>query len=124
VFFKVTSGDTLYKSAKTFQELNLSEDLLKGLYAEMKFERPSKIQAVSLPMILTPPPITHHHHFVIDLIPDTVAHSVASGGCQFQNWYSLSLSVFNLDVDCGTHIDDQTFESHTRLILAFVRASF
>ena len=45
----------MYKSAKTFQELNLSEDLLKGLYAEMKFERPSKIQAVSLPMILTPP---------------------------------------------------------------------
>ena len=28
---------------------------LQGLYTEMKFERPSKIQAVSLPMILTPP---------------------------------------------------------------------
>ncbi|CAL5350865.1 unnamed protein product [Camellia sinensis] len=30
-------------SAKTFEELNLSADLLKGLYVEMKFERPSKI---------------------------------------------------------------------------------
>ncbi|KAI7996085.1 DEAD-box ATP-dependent RNA helicase 38 [Camellia lanceoleosa] len=51
----VTAGDTLYISAKTFEELNLSADLLKGLYVEMKFERPSKIQTISLPMILTPP---------------------------------------------------------------------
>lgn len=27
----------------------------QGLYVEMKFERPSKIQALTLPMILTPP---------------------------------------------------------------------
>ncbi|KAI7996847.1 DEAD-box ATP-dependent RNA helicase 38 [Camellia lanceoleosa] len=54
-FVKVTAGDTLYISAKTFEELNLSADLLKGLYVEMKFERPSKIQTISLPMILTPP---------------------------------------------------------------------
>nr|XP_016447232.1 PREDICTED: DEAD-box ATP-dependent RNA helicase 38-like isoform X1 [Nicotiana tabacum]XP_016447233.1 PREDICTED: DEAD-box ATP-dependent RNA helicase 38-like isoform X2 [Nicotiana tabacum] len=51
----VTSGDTLYKSAKRFEDLNLSPELLKGLYVEMKFERPSKIQEISLPMILTPP---------------------------------------------------------------------
>ncbi|KAJ7972299.1 DEAD-box ATP-dependent RNA helicase-like protein [Quillaja saponaria] len=51
----VTSGDTPYTSAKTFEELNLSPELLKGLYVEMKFQKPSKIQAVSLPMILTPP---------------------------------------------------------------------
>ncbi|GFS45692.1 P-loop containing nucleoside triphosphate hydrolases superfamily protein [Actinidia rufa] len=51
----VTAGDTLYASAKTFDDLNLSPDLLKGLYVEMKFERPSKIQTISLPMILTPP---------------------------------------------------------------------
>ncbi|KAI8563195.1 hypothetical protein RHMOL_Rhmol03G0093800 [Rhododendron molle] len=51
----VTVGDTMYTSAKTFEELTLSPDLLKGLYVEMKFERPSKIQAHSLPMILTPP---------------------------------------------------------------------
>ncbi|CAL5422265.1 unnamed protein product [Camellia sinensis] len=51
----VTAGDTLYISAKTFEELNLSADLLKGLYVEMKFERPSKIQTISLPMILTHP---------------------------------------------------------------------
>ncbi|RAL51668.1 hypothetical protein DM860_010386 [Cuscuta australis] len=51
----VPSGDTLYKSAKTFEDLSLSEELLKGLYSEMKFERPSKVQEVTLPMILTPP---------------------------------------------------------------------
>uniref|UniRef100_A0A7N0UZE4 RNA helicase n=1 Tax=Kalanchoe fedtschenkoi TaxID=63787 RepID=A0A7N0UZE4_KALFE len=51
----VTSGDTPYTSAKTFEELNLSPDLIKGLYVEMRFKKPSKIQAVSLPMILTPP---------------------------------------------------------------------
>lgn len=33
----------------------MSPELLKGLYVEMKFEEPSKIQAISLPMILTPP---------------------------------------------------------------------
>ncbi|KAL7143715.1 hypothetical protein ABFS83_08G210700 [Erythranthe nasuta] len=51
----VTSGDTPYTSAKRFEDLNLSAELLKGLYIEMKFEKPSKIQAISLPMILTPP---------------------------------------------------------------------
>lgn len=51
----VTAGDTPYTSAKTFEELNLSPELLKGLYSEMGFEKPSKIQAISLPMILTPP---------------------------------------------------------------------
>lgn len=51
----VTSGETPYTSAKRFEDLSLSEELLKGLYVEMKFERPSKIQAISLPMILTPP---------------------------------------------------------------------
>ncbi|KAK6140064.1 hypothetical protein DH2020_026199 [Rehmannia glutinosa] len=52
---EVTSGDTPYTSAKRFEDLNLSPELLKGLYVEMKFEKPSKIQAISLPMILTPP---------------------------------------------------------------------
>ncbi|KAJ8899784.1 hypothetical protein K2173_019484 [Erythroxylum novogranatense] len=51
----VTAGDTPYSSAATFEELNLSPELLKGLYVEMKFQKPSKIQAISLPMILTPP---------------------------------------------------------------------
>ncbi|KAJ8754001.1 hypothetical protein K2173_001899 [Erythroxylum novogranatense] len=51
----VTTGDTPYTSAATFEELNLSPDLLKGLYVEMKFQKPSKIQAISLPMILNPP---------------------------------------------------------------------
>ncbi|KAJ3673570.1 hypothetical protein LUZ60_005562 [Juncus effusus] len=51
----VTSGETVYTSASKFEDLNLSPDLLKGLYIEMGFSRPSKIQAVTLPMILSPP---------------------------------------------------------------------
>ncbi|XP_059649205.1 DEAD-box ATP-dependent RNA helicase 38-like isoform X2 [Cornus florida] len=51
----VTTGDTLYSSAKKFEDLNLSPELLKGLYVGMQFEKPSEIQAKSLPMILTPP---------------------------------------------------------------------
>lgn len=52
---QVTTGETPYSSASTFADLNLSPELLKGLYVEMKFQKPSKIQAISLPMILTPP---------------------------------------------------------------------
>ncbi|KAG8479979.1 hypothetical protein CXB51_024997 [Gossypium anomalum] len=51
----ITSGDTPYVSAFTFEELNLLPELLKGLYVEMKYEKPRKIQAISLPMILNPP---------------------------------------------------------------------
>ena len=51
----VTADNTMYSSAKTFEELGLSAELLQGLYTEMKFERPSRIQAQTLPMILTPP---------------------------------------------------------------------
>ncbi|TXG58388.1 hypothetical protein EZV62_016217 [Acer yangbiense] len=51
----VTTGDTPYTSASTFEDLNLTPELLKGLYVDMKFHKPSKIQAISLPMILTPP---------------------------------------------------------------------
>ncbi|KAG5243278.1 DEAD box RNA helicase [Salix suchowensis] len=51
----VTTGDTPYTSASTFEDLSLSPELLKGLYVEMKFHKPSKIQAISLPMIMTPP---------------------------------------------------------------------
>ncbi|KAL8204943.1 hypothetical protein R6Q57_010566 [Mikania cordata] len=51
----VPSGDTPYASAMRFEDLNITSELLRGLYVEMKFERPSKIQSKSLPMILTPP---------------------------------------------------------------------
>eukprot|EP00210_Caulerpa_lentillifera_P003694 g3527.t1 len=50
-----TDGSTLYTSASRFEDLKLSESLLQGLYTEMNFERPSAIQAKTLPMILTPP---------------------------------------------------------------------
>mmetsp|Transcript_17552 Transcript_17552/g.44569 ORF Transcript_17552/g.44569 Transcript_17552/m.44569 type:complete len:594 (+) Transcript_17552:220-2001(+) len=45
----------MYSSASTFEELPLSKELLDGLYTEMKFERPSVIQALTLPMVLRPP---------------------------------------------------------------------
>ncbi|KAI3826155.1 hypothetical protein L1987_00200 [Smallanthus sonchifolius] len=51
----VTPGDTPYTSAVRFEDLSLSPELLTGLYVEMGFQRPSKIQSISLPMILTPP---------------------------------------------------------------------
>ncbi|XP_048573905.1 DEAD-box ATP-dependent RNA helicase 38-like [Triticum urartu] len=51
----VASGGTVYESATTFEDLKLTPELLKGLHDEMGFSRPSKIQAVTLPMILTPP---------------------------------------------------------------------
>lgn len=51
----VTSGGTVYESATTFEDVNLTPELLKGLHDEMGFSRPSRIQAITLPMILTPP---------------------------------------------------------------------
>ncbi|GAB2277922.1 DEAD-box ATP-dependent RNA helicase 38 [Dionaea muscipula] len=51
----VTSGDTPYTSAKRFEDLSLPDELLKGLYLSMKFQSPSRIQAITLPMILSPP---------------------------------------------------------------------
>mmetsp|Transcript_5251 Transcript_5251/g.15696 ORF Transcript_5251/g.15696 Transcript_5251/m.15696 type:complete len:504 (+) Transcript_5251:187-1698(+) len=48
-----SNPNTPYFSAKTFEELGLQEPLMKGLYA-MKFNKPSKIQATSLPMIFSP----------------------------------------------------------------------
>ncbi|KAJ0856065.1 putative RNA helicase [Helianthus annuus] len=38
-----------------FEALNLSPGLMKALYEDMKFVRPSKIQSMCLPKILTPP---------------------------------------------------------------------
>ncbi|QPG76654.1 RNA helicase required for poly(A+) mRNA export [Brettanomyces nanus] len=42
-------------SVKSFEELGLSEELLKGLYA-MKFSKPSKIQEKALPLLVANPP--------------------------------------------------------------------
>ena len=50
-----TRDESMYTSASTFEELGLSQELLQGLYTEMKFERPSRIQAKTLPMILEKP---------------------------------------------------------------------
>lgn len=51
----VKVDSSMYSSATTFEELGLSKELLQGLYTEMKFERPSQIQAKTLPMILKVP---------------------------------------------------------------------
>lgn len=51
----ISAGETPYISASTFEELGLSPEMLQSLYTEMKFEKPSKIQAKTLPMILTSP---------------------------------------------------------------------
>jgi len=51
----IVDPSTPYTSAKSFEDLGLSEALLRGLYGEMKFEKPSKIQAETLPLILMPP---------------------------------------------------------------------
>eukprot|EP00884_Botryococcus_braunii_P018155 jgi/Botrbrau1/5022/Bobra.0396s0036.1 len=51
----VPAGDTPYTSASSFDDLPIPKPLLQGLYTEMKFEKPSRIQATTLPMILTPP---------------------------------------------------------------------
>ncbi|KAK0524156.1 RNA helicase required for poly(A+) mRNA export [Tilletia horrida] len=42
-------------SAKSFEQLGLHEDLLKGIYA-MKYQKPSKIQERALPLLLQNPP--------------------------------------------------------------------
>jgi ATP-dependent RNA helicase DDX19/DBP5 len=42
-------------SVKTFEELNLKPELLKGIY-DMKFTKPSKIQERALPLLLADPP--------------------------------------------------------------------
>ncbi|PVU93080.1 hypothetical protein BB561_003482 [Smittium simulii] len=42
-------------SAKTFEELGLHPDLLKGIY-DLKFIKPSKIQEKALPLLLSNPP--------------------------------------------------------------------
>jgi len=42
-------------SVKSFEQLGLDENLLKGLYA-MKFVKPSKVQERALPLLLASPP--------------------------------------------------------------------
>ncbi len=51
----LSDASARYSSASTFEELGISVELLQGVYS-MKFNKPSKVQAVSLPMILATPP--------------------------------------------------------------------
>lgn len=43
-------------SCKSFEELNLKPELLKGIYVGMQFTTPSKIQETALPTLLAEPP--------------------------------------------------------------------
>lgn len=46
--------NSLLYSVKSFEELGLRPELLKGLHA-MKFSKPSKIQETALPLLLSNP---------------------------------------------------------------------
>ncbi|KAJ3349472.1 RNA helicase required for poly(A+) mRNA export [Entophlyctis luteolus] len=50
-----TVDPALYKGVKSFEDLGLSPELLKGIYG-MGFEKPSKIQERALPLLLATPP--------------------------------------------------------------------
>ncbi|CAA7406426.1 unnamed protein product [Spirodela intermedia] len=51
----VPLGEAVYTTATFFEDLTLRKELIRGLYTEMGFKRPSKVQATTFPMILTPP---------------------------------------------------------------------
>ncbi|KAI8905875.1 P-loop containing nucleoside triphosphate hydrolase protein [Gorgonomyces haynaldii] len=55
VVVQLAEGTTLYESLEKFEDLGLSPELLKGVYG-MGFQRPSKIQAKALPLLLANPP--------------------------------------------------------------------
>ena len=101
---QVTVNDTLYTLASTFEDLNLSKELLKGLYIEMKFQKPGKIQAISLPMILTPPHkdlITQAHNaFSVNLrISFLIRFFLSIQGFQ----YLISFSIYSFLLKLGKH---------------------
>ncbi|KAJ8324055.1 hypothetical protein BDV3_002050 [Batrachochytrium dendrobatidis] len=54
-FADETSSSALYQSVSSFEDLGLHENLLKGIYG-MGYQRPSKIQAKALPLLLMNPP--------------------------------------------------------------------
>ncbi|KAM1751223.1 hypothetical protein FF1_009308 [Malus domestica] len=51
LYINAVADNTLYASTITFEELNLLPEVIRGLYREIGFKRPSKIQAITLPMI-------------------------------------------------------------------------
>ncbi|KAM0023626.1 putative RNA helicase [Helianthus debilis subsp. tardiflorus] len=54
--YSAAAEDDVFRNTQAgFEALNLSPELMKALYEEMKFVRPSKFQSKILPMILTPP---------------------------------------------------------------------
>ncbi|KAM1748382.1 hypothetical protein ACFX12_009383 [Malus domestica] len=54
LYINAVADNTLYASTITFEELNLLPEVIRGLYREIGFKRPSKIQAITLPMISSP----------------------------------------------------------------------
>ncbi|MCJ1376237.1 RNA helicase required for poly(A+) mRNA export [Loxospora ochrophaea] len=52
---KLANESSPLLSVKTFEELGLNQNILKGIY-NMRFQRPSKIQEKALPLLLANPP--------------------------------------------------------------------
>ena len=85
-----TVGDTLYKSALTFEQLNLSPQLLEGLYTEMKFSQPSRIQGITLPLILNPPNRSLIAQVSAHLVRRFVQPGMTRGHCTHTASFTLS----------------------------------
>jgi ATP-dependent RNA helicase DDX19/DBP5 len=51
----LADGAPGYATAGTWKELSLPDKLLEGITVDMKFARPSRVQAETLPLMLTPP---------------------------------------------------------------------
>ena len=52
---KLADSSLLYQSVSSFEEFGLKPDLLKGVYS-LGFQKPSKIQATAVPLLLADPP--------------------------------------------------------------------
>jgi hypothetical protein len=74
----------LYKSDLTFSDLHLPQEILDALIIDMNFQRPSRIQAITLPQVLSAPD----------------RHMIAQGhnGCGKTTCFTLAMLM-----RCGVH---------------------
>ena len=79
----VTVEGSIYQAADTFEDLKLPASLLQGLYTEMKFQRPSRVQGQTLPMIFAPPflSLIAQVRWLYGHICEGVAASINAGSC-------------------------------------------
>ena len=93
-------GGNIYASDLTFRDLDLSPEILDALLLDMKFERPSKIQALTLPRILSQPD----------------RHMIAQGhnGCGKTTCFTLAMlmrCVYSLALELGAGHGARNFAS-------------